>query len=107
MTLTQPVKLSLPKSTMTLSFSSTVLQHLYVTGVHEHPNLRSHGFRWEVGLELSSDNTAVTVWPADLSPNATVVRSILLHLSLVDVCHALPEVPSDLLLSVNTLDLNQ
>lgn len=65
-----------------------------------------HGLGREVGLELSANNATVTMRPNDLSPNATVVRSVLLHLGLVNVRHALPLVPSDLLLRVHSFDLN-
>nr|GMC63903.1 LIM domain-containing protein WLIM2b-like [Ipomoea batatas] len=50
-----------------------------------------HGFGWEVGLELSSDDATVAVRPADLSPDAAVVRAALLGLSLVDVGHTLSQ----------------
>ena len=66
-----------------------------------------HGFGGKVGLELGTDYTAVTMGPADLTPNASVVRPILLNLGLVNVSQLLPQVPGNLLLGVHSLDLNQ
>lgn len=66
-----------------------------------------HRFRRQIGLELSTNNTTVPVRPGNLAPNATVVRSILLHLCLVDVGQALPGVPRHLFLGVHSLNLNQ
>jgi len=66
-----------------------------------------HGFGGEVRLELGTDYTAVTMRPADLAPNAAIVRPILLNLSLVNVSQLLPQVPGNLLLGVHPLDLNQ
>jgi len=45
--------------------------------------------------------------PGDLSPNATVVAAVRLHLGLVDVRQPLPGVPRHILLGVHILDLNQ
>lgn len=45
--------------------------------------------------------------PGHLPPNATVMAAILLHLRLVDVGHALAQVPCYLLLGVHPLDLDQ
>ena len=69
--------------------------------------IKYHGFRGQVRLELSSDNAAVTVRPANLPPNAAVVRSILLNLSLVDISHLFTKVPIHFLLGVHSFDLNQ
>jgi hypothetical protein len=66
-----------------------------------------HGFRRQVGLELGADDAGVAVRAADLAPDAAVVRAVALGLGLVDVRHALPGVPSDVLLGVHALDLNQ
>jgi hypothetical protein len=44
---------------------------------------------------------------ADLAPDAAVVRAVALGLGLVDVRHALPGVPRDVLLGVHAFDLNQ
>lgn len=66
-----------------------------------------HGFRRQIGLELSTNDTRVSVRPDNLSPNATIVGAVLLHLSLVDVSQALPSVPPNLLLGVHSLDLKQ
>ena len=32
-----------------------------LAGIHEDPNPSTHGFWWEIRLELSSNNTAVTI----------------------------------------------
>lgn len=66
-----------------------------------------HGFGREVGLELGANNTTVTMRPNHLAPNAPIVRPVLLHLSLVDISHALTCVPPHLLFRVHTLDLDQ
>ncbi len=66
-----------------------ISNNLYVAWVHEDPDSSSHGLGRQIGLELGSDNTTVTVRSDDLSPNATKVRSVLLHFGLVDVRHSL------------------
>lgn len=66
-----------------------------------------HGFWGKIGLELSTNNTTVTMWTRDLSPYATVVRVILLNLGLVNVSQAFTKVPRYFLLSVNSLNLYQ
>ena len=70
-------------------------------------NKNYHGFRRKVRLELSTNDTAVTVRPGDLSPDAPIVGPILLHLGLVDVRQSLPAVPIHLLLGVHSLHLDQ
>lgn len=45
--------------------------------------------------------------PGNLTPNAAIVASILLHLGLVNVCQFLPSIPCNLLLGVYPLDLNK
>lgn len=45
--------------------------------------------------------------PPDLAPNATIVRSVLLDLGLVNVSHFLSTVPRHLLFGIHPLDLNQ
>jgi len=45
--------------------------------------------------------------PSDFAPNATVVRTVLLCLCLVDVSQTLTLVPIDLLLSVHTFNLDE
>uniref|UniRef100_A0A1J3JLX8 Uncharacterized protein n=1 Tax=Noccaea caerulescens TaxID=107243 RepID=A0A1J3JLX8_NOCCA len=79
----------------------------YVTRVHEDSHSVSHGLRRQVGCEFSTDNTAVTMRPGYFSPDATVVATILLCLSLVDVSHPLSLVPCYLLSSVDSFDLNK
>jgi hypothetical protein len=66
-----------------------------------------HGLWRQVGLELSSDNTAVSMRPCDLAPNAAIMGSLLLHLGLVDVCHALTSIPCNFFLGVDSLNLDQ
>ncbi|KAF8405497.1 hypothetical protein HHK36_010404 [Tetracentron sinense] len=38
----------------------------------------------QVGLKISSNDSTVTVWPGDLTPDASVVRSVLLDLHLIN-----------------------
>ena len=66
-----------------------------------------HGFGRQVGLEFSTNNATVTMRSSDLSPNASVVRTVLLHLGLVNVSQAFAAVPCHLLLGVHSLDLDQ
>lgn len=80
---------------------------LNVARVHENSNLGSHRFGWQVGPELSPDNATVPMRASNFSPDASVVRTLLLDLGLVDVSQALPAVPSYLFLGVHALDLDQ
>lgn len=66
-----------------------------------------HGLRGKVGLELGADDSRVAVGAGDLAPDAPVVGAVALGLGLVDVRHALPGVPRDVLLGVHALDLYQ
>nr|GMC95968.1 hypothetical protein VITISV_014592 [Ipomoea batatas] len=50
-----------------------------------------HGFRRKIGLELSSNDAAIAVRPADLSPDAAVVRAADLRFGLVHVRHTLSQ----------------
>ena len=70
-------------------------------------HLEYHGFGRQVGLELSTNNTTVTMWPDNLAPNAAIVGTVLLHLSFVDVRQTLATVPINLLLGVYSLNLEQ
>lgn len=80
---------------------------LDVAGVHHDPDLVTHGFRRKIGGELSTNNTSVTMRPANLAPNAAVVGPILLSLSLVNVCNLLPQIPRHFFLCVHSFDLHQ
>jgi hypothetical protein len=70
-------------------------------------SLQYHGFWWKIRLELSTNNTTVTMRPNHLPPNAAIVGTILLHLGLVDISHALASIPRNLLLCVHSLNLDQ
>ena len=69
--------------------------------------LKYHGLRRQVRCEFGTDNTAVTMRPGNLSPDAAVVATVLLGLSLVYVSHPLSLVPCYLLCSVDSFDLDK
>ena len=66
-----------------------------------------HRLWWKIWLEFCTNNTTVTVRPCNLTPDATVMGSILLHLGLVDICHSLASIPCYLLFGVHSLNLDQ
>jgi len=82
-------------------------QKLWHTNHNSYLKKKYHGLWRQVGLELSSDNTAVSMRPCDLAPNAAIMGSLLLHLGLVDVCHALTSIPCNFFLGVDSLNLDQ
>ena len=57
--------------------------------------------------ELCADSATVSVSAGDLTPDAAVLGASLLRLSLVDVSDLLTHVEVSILLSGDTLDLNQ
>lgn len=78
------------------------IQHTNIFNITQY-----HGFGWQIGSELSTNDATVTMRPGNLAPNAAVVAPILLHLGLVDVRQALSSVPCHLLFGVHSIDLNQ
>ncbi|KAK1578212.1 hypothetical protein Q3G72_028519 [Acer saccharum] len=69
-----------------------------VARLHEDTDPTFNRFWWHIRFEPSLSNASVTVILGKLSPNAAVEGGILLRLDFVDICHALPNVPSHLLL---------
>ena len=66
-----------------------------------------HWFGRKIWFEFGTNNTTVTMRPCNLAPYATVMGSVLLHLGLVDICHFLAGIPSNLFLSVHSFNLDQ
>ena len=73
----------------------------------------SHGLWWQIGSELGSNCTAVTVWAGDFSPDDSsccgsfAARSCCPVLAFVDEGYPLSHVESGIFLAVGSLNLEQ
>jgi len=81
------------------------VSYLDLAWVKHDSNWGTERLGWEISGEFGLDRTAITVMAGDLTPNGSVLGIRLQRFSSVDISHSLAQVEFSVLLSADSLNL--